>query len=113
MLLATIFVIGFCSSTFCEGFTAPFQCATVRRVHLHQLRNHNENELDERITTADKEESKDESTQTERNTTADKEESSNDESNFVTWAELQADPELREAGLLLSAFLYPNDPPSL
>ena len=93
----------------------------MRRVHLHQLRNHNENELDEtdsptqteRITTADKEESKDESTQTERNTTADKEESSNDESNFVTWAELQADPELREAGLLLSAFLYPNDPPSL
>ncbi|EJK69704.1 hypothetical protein THAOC_09011 [Thalassiosira oceanica] len=78
LLLIAVIFIGHCSR--CSiGFNAPFQGATAVRRDLLQLRNHGDGD------------ETDAANKTER-----VEGESKDESNLYTWAELQADPELRE-----------------
>ena len=78
LLLAAIFI------GYCQGFNAPFQGATARRVRL-QLRNDDGDETDD---------------PTKTKTPAEEEESED----LYTWAELQADPEMREAGEFINQF---------
>mmetsp|Transcript_16306 Transcript_16306/g.37717 ORF Transcript_16306/g.37717 Transcript_16306/m.37717 type:complete len:197 (-) Transcript_16306:225-815(-) len=81
LLLIAVIFIGHCSR--CSiGFNAPFQGATAVRRDLLQLRNHGDGD------------ETDAANKTER-----VEGESKDESNLYTWAELQADPELRETEL--------------
>mmetsp|Transcript_32432 Transcript_32432/g.73507 ORF Transcript_32432/g.73507 Transcript_32432/m.73507 type:complete len:106 (-) Transcript_32432:122-439(-) len=86
LLLIAVIFIGHCSR--CSiGFNAPFQGATAVRRDLLQLRNHGDGD------------ETDAANKTER-----VEGESKDESNLYTWAELQADPELRETGLFYHHF---------